>query len=105
MQSKKPKKKPTRSKLVKQADKVFSEYIRRRYANGFGVASALLVVKRIIGRSFNAVIFNPVNTIQPGGTNKIAKCNVRVVISSVMGNNINSAYILTNNTVITFLKN
>jgi hypothetical protein len=38
MQSKKPKKKPTRSKLVKQADKVFSEYIRRRYANGFGVA-------------------------------------------------------------------
>jgi hypothetical protein len=38
MQSKKPKKKPTRSKLVKQSDKVFSEYIRRRYANGFGVA-------------------------------------------------------------------
>lgn len=31
-------KKPTRSKLVKQADKIFSEYIRRRNANELGMA-------------------------------------------------------------------
>lgn len=31
-------KKPTRSKLVKQADQVFSEYIRRRNANELGMA-------------------------------------------------------------------
>lgn len=30
-------KKPTRSKLIKIADKVFSEYIRRRNANGLGM--------------------------------------------------------------------
>lgn len=30
-------KKKTRSKLVKEADKVFSEYIRKRYANKLGV--------------------------------------------------------------------
>lgn len=31
-------KKPTRSQLVKQADKIFSEYIRRRNANALGMA-------------------------------------------------------------------
>ena len=31
------KRKLTRSKLVKKADKVFSEYIRKRYATGLGV--------------------------------------------------------------------
>lgn len=31
-------KKPNRSKLVKQADKIFSEYIRRRNANELGMA-------------------------------------------------------------------
>jgi hypothetical protein len=31
-------KKPTRSKLIKTADKVFSEYIRRRNANSLGMS-------------------------------------------------------------------
>ena len=39
-------KKPTRTKLVKKLDAVFSQYIRRRYADGNGLAQCVTCHKK-----------------------------------------------------------
>ena len=76
--------------LIEKLDKVFSVYIRRRFAKNDIAQCNLLVAKKIIGKSFKTVTFNHENTMQLVGTNLTnVKFSVLVVMSLDMASNIN----------------
>ena len=57
-------KKKTRSKLVAAADKIFSEYIRRRYANKLGVTECFTCGKVDHWKKLQCVTFSITKTLQ-----------------------------------------